>query len=1024
MSVIETGRKADPCFVFGLCCVQLHADGKLRLSWAAEGICAMLDRPAPGEELARFFEEEDLAGLAAAARAGGEVTCTLRLLPHLSWGQSALTLAGLWDKGTLWAVAAPAAGGILEHFARLQDWYAGFRDLLQSSNQQAYEWDLSTGELKEAGYQSVFWKEIMRSAPVVDIGPDGLPGAENVYEADVHAFRQLHASVLAGGAGGTVELRMRTGFGIYRWCRLNLNTLYDDRGEPLRAVGLITDIEYEKRDQLALLRKASQDGLTGLYNNEAFSDKLDAALARWQDRTTALYLVTVDDYPAVSAALGSTETRALLADLGSSLRRLVGGAALCGRLGADSFALLAPVKGLRTGYKLAQTLCDGLRRTPKAGLQSLTVTVSVGMALAPKEKAERAKLIRQADLALARAMQTGNAALCYSAEMEEGEGAGIRIGGVAAEDGRFDNDLLYTFFDRLYTADDTDTAVRGVLQMAAEHYHADRAFVWLADEEDPNRCQLSLEWHAEKVRSLTAWPAAAELSLLRSPDGERLFCCEDIGALPEAQQRFLRRRNVRSLLQAEVQDAGLCRAVVGFHCCGEGRLWTEEEKNTLTLAAKLLSGFLLRVALPEQAAGQDPLTGLQSTQRFKLKAARRLAEPGSHWQLAILDVRRFRDINALFGTRIGDKLLTRFARLVRSSLREKELACRVSSTGIAVLWQQRGGAEERLRALLDSFAPVSRELIGAHQFALSAGVTEAKGQSVELLLEQAKLACRQAKDKNALCVVFDDTLRRRFELRRAIMAGQQNALKNREFALYIQPKYAAADGALSGAGAWVRWNHPTAGQLVNSQFLPVFRETGFVLDLDYEVIDQICAAIARWPAERRVPVSVRVDRLHFSMDDFVARLCAITEKHGVAPRLLCLEVQEDAFLGENSAQFTCLAELKEKGFTLMLSGFGRGWSSLDVLTRAPFDVLRLDQAFFTQNADDGKHLVADTVCRMARQLGMRVSAEGVDTPEQEAFLRQVQADELQGERFVTTLSGAEFEALLCQKDTRVAPLFG
>lgn len=1013
---------AEPCGTqAGLCCINLAEDGQLHLSQLTRGLGAFFNLQASGQKLEQLFLAKDVDALRQSAQSPGEVRLQLRLLSRTETSPSAIELLGCWQKQTFWAACTPCGEGAAERQSQLWDWYAGFRDLLQSSNQQAYEWDLATGALTEAGYQSRFWEELMRINPVTRLEADGLPSAENVYPGDVHAFRQLHASVLAGGAGGTLELRMRTGYGIYRWCRLTLRTLYDPSGTPRRAVGLLADIEYEKREQLALLRKVSRDGLTGLYNNETFSENLSAALLQYADRSCTLLLITVDRYNQLADQLGYTECRALLVHTANQLVRLCGKNALCGRILRDTFGVFLPGAGQRSGEKLAQKLCDELRQTPRSGLQSLTVTVSVGMSFAAKGEAKRAELIDQADRALAFARKSGGCAICYTAALAQQEGTGVQIGGHAAEDDRFDNDLLYTFFDRLYNGDDSDTAIRGVLQLAAEHYHLDRAYIWRTDEEDSSRCQLAAEWHTDRVHSLQDYSALADLSVVRGPGQDALFCCEEIGALSGDCQRFLRRRGVHAVLQLSLLEGDVCRAVVGFHVCRAGKLWTEEEKSTLTLTAKLLGGFLLRVSMPERLEGCDPLTGLQLWPQFREKAARRLAEPGGSWQLAVLEVHRFRDINQLFGTAVGDRLLARFARLVRSRLQEKELACRLTAASCALLLRARPNepAAQRLSELLRAFEPVCRALIGTHGFRVAAGVAPADGQSVDVLLEQAKLACRDAKEKGIPRAFFTPQLRQQFQLRQAITAGQANALKKREFSLYIQPKYSLSDHTLTGAGAWVRWNNPIAGQLVNSQFLPVFRETGFVLDLDYEVLSQIAAALASWPANRRVPVSVRIDRLHFTMADFIPRLLQILEKHAVEPRFICLEVQEDAFTGDHFTQLDCLRQLKRQGFGLMLSGFGRGWSSLDVLTEGPFDVLRLDPSFFAAQAGS-KRLVAQTVCQMAHQLGMRVTAEKVDTVQQETFLRQVGVDELQGDLFVPTLSAEQFAQLLSAPDTRVA----
>lgn len=1009
-------REVLPCFAWGLCCVHTAEDGA-RLSYVAQGLSAVLDGVSAGTPLSDLLYPEDMPLQERIFAEGEEISLRLRILQKAGGAPLPVHFFGVRQGQDIWGVVTPADSPLGEQYQRLQEWFGGFRTLLRATSQQAYEWDIRAGSLQEAGYQSIFWREMMRAEPLLAVDENGAPSAQNIYPPDQHAFRQLHESVRAGGAGGTIELRMRTGYGVYRWCRLTLNTLYDEAGSPVKAVGLLSDIEYEKRAAIAMEMRAQKDGLTGVYNGEAFRERMEAELLRRGGTRMLFCTVQIDSYPQLLARLGWIQTRGFLVHAATRLVQLAGPEALVGRIGERTFGLLMPVRSAKQAQEMAALCGKELRQSADEGIQKVASTASVGYVVVPPKGAEMAEVLHAADLALGKATETGDTVVAYKKSLEGGTVAGLRIHGVE-DSGDFDDNLLFTFFDRLYQDQDADRAVGQVLLMAGEHYNASRAFVYQVDEEDPSLCHLLFDWCAEGIEPLRPTERVSDLMPpMEEAFTDGRFFCEDIDVLPENIRRLLKKRKVRVLLQFAVYQDGVLRAIIGFHSCARNRLWNSTEKESLALTAKLLGPFLLRVYSKERARRRDPLTGLPLYGQFRQAAARRLlADSDASWQLLMLDVVRFRDINELFGTNVGDQILLRFARQLRMKLNDGELACRLTANRYALLLRRKPGvsARDRIETLMLSFEPIRISLIGTHSFNLVVGVVDAGPEdAVDTLLEKAKIACRKAKESGVPVVYYGAEQSRLYALRKKIEENQQDALKNKEFELYLQPKYAAADHAVTGARAWVRWNNRSAGQLLTSQFLPVFQENGFVLDLDYELLDQMCAELAQWPEKKQVPVSLRIDRLHFAMSDFIPRLCAICEKHGVPRSLICLEVPENVFTGDKVRLARTMRELKRQGFLLLLGGFGSGWSSLDTLTAYPFDALRLDSSFFGPDAGK-KKLIAESICQMASTLGLRLSAEDVQTEEQAGFLRGIGVDELQGDLYTTTLSAAEFRKTIIE----------
>ncbi len=240
----------------------------------------------------------------------------------------------------------------------------------------------------------------------------------------------------------------------------------------------------------------------------------------------------------------------------------------------------------------------------------------------------------------------------------------------------------------------------------------------------------------------------------------------------------------------------------------------------------------------------------------------------------------------------------------------------------------------------------------------------------------------------------------------------QTAIIERQFLMYLQPKYSITKNEIIGAEALVRWYHPERGMIYPDQFIPIIEENGFIKKVDYYIWAEACRFIKRCKDAGILscPVSVNVSRIHLRDNECIQVLSDMIKSNGIPKELLELEITETA----NDQQISLKAlQLKEEGFTLLMDDFGSGYSSLNILLETPFDVIKLDKKFMENMMLSGKgRLILEQVVSMANKLHLGLLAEGVETKEQIQQLQSMGCDQVQGYYYAKPMPEDEFFALL------------
>jgi len=417
-------------------------------------------------------------------------------------------------------------------------------------------------------------------------------------------------------------------------------------------------------------------------------------------------------------------------------------------------------------------------------------------------------------------------------------------------------------------------------------------------------------------------------------------------------------------------------------------------------------------------AEHDVLTGLPNRARFRdqlgehLELARR---DGRELWLHVLDLDGFKDVNDAFGHDVGDALLAAVADRLREAAGEGERLVRLGGDEFALYGTSPGDGQDAADRLLAAFAlPI--ELLGRNlHVGTSIGVARfpADGRNVESLLKAADLALYAAKQERGRAARYDPEMTARQQRRRELEAALRQAIERNELEVHLQPQVRLADGRCIGAEALVRWQHPSLGRVSPADFIPIAESSGLIGPLGRWVLETACREALLWQGDAaEAVVAVNVSPSQFIYGDLVEETRSVLAATGLPARRLELEITEGMLMHDARSALDTLQRLRRLGVQLAIDDFGTGYSSLSYLKRFSVDKLKIDQSFVREMAsdEDDRRIVA-TIVELARGLGLRTIAEGIETPEQRALLSALGCEEGQGYLFARPLPAEEFRSL-------------
>lgn len=409
----------------------------------------------------------------------------------------------------------------------------------------------------------------------------------------------------------------------------------------------------------------------------------------------------------------------------------------------------------------------------------------------------------------------------------------------------------------------------------------------------------------------------------------------------------------------------------------------------------------------EKIAFVDIVTGGNTLNKFLVDARDTLERfPHKKFYIMKFDIDNFKFINNFYGFAFGDRILSQINKTVTDQLHTRELVARISSDHFVVLLDD--AEHDRLEGLLKS---LQDDELG---MSFSAGIYAVKdsSESVNLMIDKASTAAHSIKGKLKQHIVyytdeFEKQNVRNEQMKRAV----QQAIADREFVAFYQPKVNIDTGELTGAEALVRWKKEDGTFIYPDQFIPLCEQTGLIADIDMIVYEKVLKLLkgfldAGLPC---VPISVNFSRLHLLNADFIESIVKKQREYGVPAHLIELELTESAIFDNVESIYDFTSTIHSHGFLVAMDDFGSGYSSLNMLKDIPIDILKIDRAFLSEARDNSRrNTIFSSIAEMARNLNIKVVVEGVEHLENVQLMKECGCTIAQGYYFAKPMDESTF----------------
>jgi len=422
----------------------------------------------------------------------------------------------------------------------------------------------------------------------------------------------------------------------------------------------------------------------------------------------------------------------------------------------------------------------------------------------------------------------------------------------------------------------------------------------------------------------------------------------------------------------------------------------------------------------ERLAYYDEITDSINYNRFCKDATVLLHKlAGENYAVVQIAIDRFDYIKEFFGVKEGNRILHYISEVIRENVKSSELFCRLNSDYFILLLKYHNKEEltnriSFLDSRLCSFEGNNMKN-DKYEFGLHYGIycIEENNAAIDLMVGRANHALLLVKnDKKQPFEYYNGEMHNKILDQNEIEEYMFAALEEKEFLVYLQPKFDLHTGLQVGAEALVRWRHPKKGLMYPGYFIGVFEKNGFIVKLDMYILDELCHRLKNWISAgyRPMPLSLNISRLNLFDENFVTNTVSTLERYGIPANLIQLEIAEEVITDNIEILSSLMERLKNYGLLISMDNFGTGTTSMNTLYHVPVDELKLDRKFLlsAEKTDRGKNVIR-SVIEMAKNLNIKVVSEGVENKAQARMLQELGCDMIQGFVFAEPLPIKEYE---------------
>ncbi len=417
----------------------------------------------------------------------------------------------------------------------------------------------------------------------------------------------------------------------------------------------------------------------------------------------------------------------------------------------------------------------------------------------------------------------------------------------------------------------------------------------------------------------------------------------------------------------------------------------------------------------------DELTGLPNEKKLKHDMSAILrANPDTHYSIVKFDIVNFNIINKLYSFEAGDQVLMTIAQAGSAIVDDQFILSRLAVDQFVLFGTREmvefvekdtSSFEQAVQQVMPNF--ISHEIrICYGRYHIPPGTTDANS-----IMDHITMTHHYAKLHHIYDVIYDynEEIKAQIMHNSYICSIMYDALTREEFQVYLQPKNRIDTLEVAGAEALVRWRRPDGQFIFPNEFIPIFEQDGFIVELDKYMLEHCCRILKDFLAQgyAPIPVSINFSRRHMLNPNFPDEVTHIVDKYGIPRELIELEITESAIIEDESGFGRLFDQMAARGFTLSMDDFGAGFSSFNLLQNAQFDVLKLDRSLLSNSGTaQRRNIVLEAVLTMAKRLNLRTVCEGVETQDQLQLLRSLGCDMAQGYYFSRPVPYQDFLKLL------------
>ncbi|MDO5417879.1 MAG: EAL domain-containing protein [Lachnospiraceae bacterium] len=841
-----------------------------------------------------------------------------------------------------------------------------------------------------------------------------------------------------GRLDGPLELRKVEPDGSYSTAVLEAVRINSERYQQEILVGNARNITQGRIREESLELLAMQDAMTGVYNSAAGKSLIQDYLNHKNPYASCgMIVVDIDYLKSVNDNYGHLFGDRVITAMAGLLREIFAEKDIVLRAGGDEFVIFLKEVSHITLAKRAVELIQKVR-----GLtfpeHDYMLTCSAGVCFLPENISGYSyeQLFENADWALYHAKLNGRNRCFFCDNLRRFDMQPMESEGLHRDiDVRYlHNDIISTAFEIFERKNTFDSAITLLLEVIGTRFRLDRITVIQTNiKERKTRKQYC--WSSSGTTDMLDMGGFSKedfLTLFHSYDeyGTTVLQYDHMEMYSEAGRNLLVQGGAKTVVYAAMYCEGTYVGAISFVVSKDKRYWSKQDRRRFGELTKIISAHLAKSqAINSTYKGSmwtpeyDPLTGLLSFSRFREEVERVIVgNRAGSYVMVYSDFNDFKYFNKKYGYSTGNKLLIEFSNYIIGTMQDTTdvYFTRVVADQF-ILFMPYPHPETRaglaVVELNDSF---SQEICGRYpgvNFKVQTGIyfIEPDCVSASEAIDAADYARKQAKKKASVSVVvYNKELKEQRNLEMEVINGLKRGIENREFRIYLQPKFSMKDFSMTGAEALVRWEKPDGSVLTPADFIPIYERTGQILELDYYVYEEVARFLAKNQSlgRRQVPIAVNASILHASDEGAVERYLEILNRYGVDPSLTEIELTETATVQDYQNVRQLFLKLREAGIRTALDDFGAGYSVLNTIIDVPVDSVKLDRIFVDSCCKDGsRQFLLKQVIDTVQGLGYQVICEGIESEEQARLLRKAGCEEGQGFWFAKAMPVEECEKM-------------